>query len=84
MIAETQRAQQLANLETESHHISSVCNNGDTTFHPSVLGTSQVALEHSHIENGNAEIISGGNHQDAARPGGKGKKIQFKDAVLSR
>lgn len=69
MTVEIQHVQQLANWEIVSHHISSSNSNGDTTFHPSTLDMSLVALEHIHINSGNAVTIFGGNRQDAARPG---------------
>lgn len=69
MTAEIQHVQQLANWEIVSHHISSLDSNGDTTFHPSTLGTSLVALEHIHIKNDNAVTIFGESRQDAAGPG---------------
>lgn len=68
MTVETQHAQQLANLETESHHISFEGNSGDTTFHLLALDMLPVALEHNHIMNDNAVTISEENHQDAATP----------------
>lgn len=71
MTAGTQHVQQLATLESESHHTGSEGNSGDTTFHLLALDMSLVAWEHTHIKNDSAVTICEENHQDAAKPGEK-------------